>query len=151
VVPADKFLAYQRDREIDRKVRLVESGEDLADVLDYRNIQRLLALRREDVIVMESERAAGLWWFVHDVDGPNRTITARTLIFDQPREETFSFALVEPLPLFTAAEHNQAAVYRNRPGSSLPRPAAPSVSRRAWAASVVCAASCLAAAHRREV
>jgi hypothetical protein len=58
-------------------------------------------------------RATGLWWFVKRVNGPEQTITAQTLIFDQPRERDFPFAVVarqEP------EDPDEADRYRRRLG-----------------------------------
>lgn len=49
-----------------------------------------------------------LWWFVRDVNGIERTITAGTLIFDQPRERTF------PVRAHRAADDLTAALVRSK-------------------------------------
>jgi len=67
--------------------------------LDARDEHVRLALRLGDPITVPSYTRE-LWWFVRDVNGIDRTITAGTLIFEQPRERTFPFELVEPLMIW---------------------------------------------------
>lgn len=64
-----------------------------------------------------------MWWFVCDVNGPARTITVRTFIFDMPTERTFALEMVEPLRLRHIAEKNEAARVWVRLNASLGTPA----------------------------
>lgn len=64
----------------------------------------LLALRRDDTVTVP-EYTGEVWWFVLDVNGIAREITADTLIFDRPFERTFPFRMVVPRELET---HEQA-------------------------------------------
>lgn len=54
-----------------------------------------------------------MWWFVQDVNGLERAITADTLIFDRPFERAFPFHMVEPRPLQNRDEENEATVALN--------------------------------------
>jgi len=63
-----------------------------------------------DALVLVPEYTEGLWWFVTDVNYPDRTITAATLMFGQLREVTFPFGAVELHTLWTIAEQNEAGV-----------------------------------------
>jgi hypothetical protein len=60
--------------------------------------QELLGLRRNDTITVP-EYTGEIWWFVLDVNGIARVITADTLIFDRPFERTFPFRMVIPREL----------------------------------------------------
>jgi hypothetical protein len=60
--------------------------------------QELLGLRRNDTITVP-EYTGEIWWFVLDVNGIARAITADTLIFDRPFEHTFPFRMVIPREL----------------------------------------------------
>lgn len=60
--------------------------------------QELLALRRDDTITVP-EYTGDIWWFVLDVNGLSRAVTADTLIFDRPFEQTFPFRMVIPRKL----------------------------------------------------
>jgi hypothetical protein len=60
--------------------------------------QELLGLRRDDTITVP-EYTGEIWWFVLDVNGIARAITADTLIFDRPVEHTFPFRMVIPREL----------------------------------------------------
>jgi hypothetical protein len=75
--------------------------------LDTWEKQRLLGLRTDATITIPTYTEEMLW-FVLDVNGLADKITADTLIFDQPFERTFPFAMVEPRPL-THAEDSEAA------------------------------------------
>lgn len=68
---------------------------------------RRLALRRGDTITVP-DYTGELWWFVRDVNGLERDITAATLIFEQPRERTFSFEAVELLMLWHQWDYHEA-------------------------------------------
>lgn len=81
--------------------------------LDLRDEHARLALHDGDVITVPGY-TRDLWWFVCDVDGIDRQITARTFVFEQPRERTFPFDLVEPRPLWHIAERNEAASHHQR-------------------------------------
>lgn len=52
-----------------------------------------------------------LWWFVRDVNGIDRTVTGGTLLFDQPRERTFPFEMVETFRLWNVDERSEAALW----------------------------------------
>jgi hypothetical protein len=67
-----------------------------------------LALKRGETITVP-DYTGELWWFVRDVNGVDRTVTAATVIFEQPRERTFPFDLVEPLVLSDLGDENEAA------------------------------------------
>jgi len=60
--------------------------------------QELLGLRRDDTITVP-EYTGEIWWFVLDVNGIARAITADTFIFDRPVEHTFPFRMVIPREL----------------------------------------------------
>lgn len=85
--------------------------------LDLTNEHERLAVRFGDPITVASYTGE-LWWFVRDVDGVDRTITAGTLIFDQPRERTFPFELVEPLRVW-GVQRNEIAMWQARVQSRL--------------------------------
>lgn len=76
--------------------------------LDVREEHARLALRLGAAITVP-EYTGDLWWFVRDVNGPERTITAGTIIFGQVRERSFPFDLVEPKRLWHWSELNEAA------------------------------------------
>jgi hypothetical protein len=91
-----------------RRIDSDEPGEVVPpDELERRQVRRQLeayeehrrlALRRGETIVA-SDYTRELWWYVRDVNGLNREITAATYIFEQPREHTFPFEAVELLRL----------------------------------------------------
>jgi hypothetical protein len=95
VVPADRFLEYQYGRQ----ARPVFEMADTDESFDYIELQRYLGLKTGDVIVPLVARGGGLLWFVVEVDGPGRTVTARTVIFGEPCEGTFAFVEIDlPTP-----------------------------------------------------
>ena len=87
--------------------------------LDRRNEHARLALRLGDPVSVPTF-TGDLWWFVRDVNGIARSIPAGTLIFEQPRERTFPFDLVEPVKLWHIRERNDAALWNRRVTSRLP-------------------------------
>jgi hypothetical protein len=102
VVPPDELARRKEEAEWQRYRR--------AHGLDVEDEHARLALRLGDPVSVP--RFTGdLWWFVRDVNGLDRTITAGTLIFDQPRERTFPFDLVELVPLWDPADENEAAFW----------------------------------------
>lgn len=111
-------------------------GEDVADVVphdelvrrkeeaEWRAIERrwgtdlreehaLLALRPGDTVQV-ADYTGEMRWFVTDVNGIMRTITARTLIFECLVERTFPFQMVSPCWGLTRADRNENALYWNR-------------------------------------
>lgn len=75
--------------------------------------QTLLALRRNDTITVP-DYTGEVWWFVLDVDGPAKAITADTLLFDQPFERSFPFRMVLQRDMETWEENVEAAVALDR-------------------------------------
>ena len=75
--------------------------------LDVRAEHARLALKVGDVLTVP-DYTGELWWFVRDVNGIDRTITAATIIFEQVRERTFPFDLVELKRLWHRHEANEA-------------------------------------------
>lgn len=53
-------------------------------------------------------------WFVRDLNGPERTITGATLIFEQPFERTFPFEMVETFRLWHVTDHDYARQWFER-------------------------------------
>jgi hypothetical protein len=103
-----------------RRAEQLSAGVGRNCDFDLEDVQGLYALQRGDVIVL-LVGVAPLWWFVVRVNGPEQTITAATTIFDQQREEEFSFAAVmrhEP------DNADEADHYRQRLGLPL-RPTPP--------------------------
>ncbi|MGO9488247.1 MAG: hypothetical protein ACLQBB_04365 [Solirubrobacteraceae bacterium] len=79
-------------RPLDRSVQrgsfdVGGSGTPWADLVLY-------ALRPDTTITVP-EYVANIWWFVLDVNAPERTVTADTVMFDTRMERTFPFDLVE--------------------------------------------------------
>src|SRR5688572_20684657 len=101
VVPADE-LARRKDEAEWERYRRSHGLDQLAE-------HRRLALGFGATITVPAF-TRDVWWFVRDVNGVERTITAATLLFDQPRERTFPFDLVEPVNLVTLGDLNDAAV-----------------------------------------
>jgi hypothetical protein len=81
--------------------------------LDVREDHRRFALDLGDALTVP-KYTGDIWWFVRDVNGPARTITAAALIFDQPRERTFPFDLVEVLELWDSHQINEAHIAYSR-------------------------------------
>lgn len=95
VVRADRFLEYQHARQ----TRPVFGMADTDESFDYIELQWYLGLKTGDMIAPLEARGGGLLWFVVDVDGPGRTVTAQTVIFGEPREDRFPFVQIElPTP-----------------------------------------------------
>jgi hypothetical protein len=80
---------------------------------------RLLALQLGDTITVP-RYSIDIWWFVRDVNGIDRTITAGTFIFDQVRERSFPFEMVEVLDLSESHDINEATWWWNRLRAVLP-------------------------------
>src|SRR5450755_4256334 len=78
--------------------------------LDVELEHALLALQIGNVVTVASYTHQ-VWWFVRDVNGIDRIITACTFIFEQPRERAFPFDPVKPLRLWHTHERNEAARY----------------------------------------
>ncbi|HEY4277676.1 MAG TPA: hypothetical protein VGM91_05625 [Conexibacter sp.] len=68
----------------------------------------LLALAQGD-IVTAARYTGDLWWFVRDVNGVERTITAATVMFDQAVERTFPFEMVESYRLWPTQVNEKTA------------------------------------------
>jgi hypothetical protein len=75
--------------------------------------QELLAMRRDDTITVP-EYTGEVWWFVLDVNGLARAITADTLLFDRPFERTFPFRMVIPHKRENWDENVEAVVALDR-------------------------------------
>lgn len=73
--------------------------------------QELLALRSGAPIAIEDDPER-LPWFVRDINGPERMITAATVMFDQPRQRTVSFDVVRPVELAAEDEADAARAIR---------------------------------------
>ncbi len=73
--------------------------------------QELLALSPGAPIAIKDD-AERLPWFVRDINGPERMITAVTVMFDQPRQRTDSFDLVRPVELAAEDKADAARVIR---------------------------------------
>jgi hypothetical protein len=69
--------------------------------------QALLALSPGAPIAIEDDPER-LPWFVRDINGPERMITAATVMFDQPRQRTVSFDLVRLVELAAEDEADAA-------------------------------------------
>ena len=86
---------------------------------DYIALPQYLGLKTGDVIVPLVARGGGLLWFVVDVDGPGRTVTARTVIFGGRGEDTFRFTEIDLQSPRTADDTVDAAEARRRLGLSV--------------------------------
>ena len=86
--------------------------------LDMVDEHARLALAYGAVITVPAFHA-DLWWFVLDVNGPERTITAATLLFDQLKEATLPFDAVA-VPTMFPLELNEAGVVFDRIRVRLP-------------------------------
>ena len=83
--------------------------------LDMREEHAKLALGLGDPLTVPGY-TRDIWWFVVDVNGIDKTVSAATLLFDQPRERTFPFELVELAWLFGGHETREADACRSRLG-----------------------------------
>jgi hypothetical protein len=99
IVPADELARRKEEAEWQRYRR--------SHGLDQWEEHRKLALRRGATITAP-DYTGELWWFVLDVNGLDRTITAVTEIFEQMRERTFPFDLVEPVTLYDQWDIHEA-------------------------------------------
>ena len=94
-------LAWRKDDEEWQRYRRAHG-------LDVWDEHELLALQLGSVIASAGYTGPDLWWFVVDVNGIERRITARTRLFGTPYEQVFSFDVVEPLRLSAPGERNDA-------------------------------------------
>lgn len=101
VLSGDEFARRKEEAEWQRHRR--------PHGLDIQDEHARLALQPGDVVIV-SQYTGDVWWFVRDVDGIARVVTAGTFLFDQPRERTFPFELVEPFRLWHIHEQNEAAL-----------------------------------------
>lgn len=129
VVPAGRFLEYQYARQA-RPVFETNANEA---VFDYVELQQYFALQKGDVLVPLVARGGGLLWFVVDVDGPGQTVTAPTVIFGEPCEDTFRFAEIDLQAPRTIENTVDAEEARRRLGL----PVSPQARRAARAARIV--------------
>jgi hypothetical protein len=104
VVSVDEFQARQHDRQVIRSASAAEERDFYDAELEL--VQELYVLQRGDAIVLRLMRATELWWFVERVNGPEQTITARTVIFDLVQERDFHFNSVMRYEPESAAEAN---------------------------------------------
>lgn len=100
IVPPDELARRKEEAEWQRYRR--------SHGLDVREEHARLALRLGDPVEVPIYTHM-IWWLVRDVNGPERTVTAGTLIFDRPRERTFPFDLVKPVRVWGPYERNEAA------------------------------------------
>jgi hypothetical protein len=107
VVPAERF---PRRKTLADYTGLTIRFEEILpwELLDE---QELLALRPGAPIAIEDD-ADRLQWFVRDIHGPERMITAATVMFDQPRQRTVAFDLVRPVELAAEDEADAARAIR---------------------------------------
>lgn len=97
--------------QIEAEVQLRQWTET-RDMLDE---QRLYALKEGDTITLTGDTTQ-VWWFTHHVNGPERTVSARTLILDQRREADLPFAQIEPYQPQNLNEESEANYFRRRLG-----------------------------------
>jgi hypothetical protein len=71
--------------------------------------QSLFALKRDDTITVP-DYTGEVWWFVQEVDGPAKAITADTLLFDQYFLRNFPFYMARPRVAVNYAEQKEATV-----------------------------------------
>jgi len=77
--------------------------------------QRLYALKEGDTITLTGDTTK-VWWFTHHVNGPERTVSARTLILDQRRDADLPFAQIEPYRPQNLNEESEANYFRRKLG-----------------------------------
>ncbi|HEY4452051.1 MAG TPA: hypothetical protein VGN13_10715 [Solirubrobacteraceae bacterium] len=111
--PEETISAPEMARHVD-KVRWIR--ETTAVSLDvYAEQERLatyLRLEPNDTVTIPAY-TQDAWWFVQDVDAPQRALTADTLLFGVPLERTFHFHMVVPRRLRECGEECEAAVALN--------------------------------------
>jgi hypothetical protein len=102
VVAPDELARRKEEAEWERQRR--------SQGIDLRDEHARYALKLGEPFLTPSY-TGDLWWFVRDVNGPDRTITGATLIFEQPIERTFPFEMVETFRIWHIEDQNDAAIY----------------------------------------
>jgi hypothetical protein len=99
---------------------------------EMRRQQELFALRRGDIVTVRQTTATladprlrwyaetGLWWFTARVNGPERTITAKTIIIERKCEEDFAFDVIRTYSPTSPNDVHEADQYRRALRMPLP-------------------------------
>ncbi len=99
---------------------------------EMRRQQELFALRPGEVITVRPITATlsdpqlrwyvetGLWWFTARVNGPERTVTAKTMIVERERKEDFPLDVIRTYSLASPGEIYEADRYRSVLGVPVP-------------------------------
>jgi hypothetical protein len=94
-------------RGLRRAVEITQPDAELRS-WDLEELQALYALQRGDVIKWTA--TGDVWWFVMRVNGPAKTVTARTVMFEQRRQRVLPFAAIRPIEPLDSYEANNERV-----------------------------------------
>jgi hypothetical protein len=116
----------------DRAERMVVPGQLEAEnelrrareAREMRRQQQLFGLRRGDIVTVRQTTATlsdprlrwyaetGLWWFTARVNGPERTVTAKTIIVERRSEEDFALDVIRTYSPTSPNDMREADRYR---------------------------------------
>jgi hypothetical protein len=100
---------------------------------EMRRQQKLFALRRGDIVTVRPTTATlsdprlrwyaetGLWWFTARVNGPERTVTGKTIIVERKCEDDFAFDAIRTYSPTSPNEMQEADRYRYALRMPLPK------------------------------
>jgi hypothetical protein len=148
-----KLLKPRQKREIakirvvgpDGAERIVAPGQLAAEnelrrqreAREMRRQQELFALECGDVVAVRRTSTTladpslrwfaetGLWWFTARVNGPERTVTARTIVVERKCEEDFAFDVIRKYAPASPGETQEADRYRSKLGMPAPKRSTP--------------------------
>lgn len=116
---AESELRRQRERREMRRQQELFALED-GDVVAIRRTSTTLADPR-----LRWYAETGLWWFTARVNGPERTVTARTIVVERKCEEDFAFDVIRKFAPASAGEAQEADRYRSKLGMPTPKRTTP--------------------------